>query len=297
MRLLFATDVHGRLDHLRELLGLAERLGPDLLVLGGDDLPEAGRGNPLDSQVRFAREEFRDYLRDLRERCPATRVVSILGNHDWLCSAHALEDLEAEGLLRILRPDGSFSLAGWTFVGYSHVPPSPHPVKDFERLDFPGQAYPFGVGAIWDPASRRAREIDPAAYLPTVATIREDLARIAQPATADWVLVTHAPPRDTVLDVLDHAGHVGSRSIHEFIVERQPALSLHGHIHESPALTGRFWQQIGRTVAINPGQRDDALASVQVDLSAEAIMLTPWNVERAGREPIVLPRKPIGRSP
>ena len=40
----------------------------------------------------------------------------------------------------------------------------------------------------------------------------------------------------------------GSRAVRELIERYQPALALHGHIHESRGIT-----RIGRTVCINPG--------------------------------------------
>jgi len=41
---------------------------------------------------------------------------------------------------------------------------------------------------------------------------------------------------------------VGSTAVREAILEYQPLLSLHGHIHES-----RGMQRLGQTICINPG--------------------------------------------
>jgi Icc-related predicted phosphoesterase len=41
---------------------------------------------------------------------------------------------------------------------------------------------------------------------------------------------------------------VGSKAVREAIVEHQPLLSLHGHIHE-----GKGTQRMGKTLAVNPG--------------------------------------------
>jgi Icc-related predicted phosphoesterase len=43
-------------------------------------------------------------------------------------------------------------------------------------------------------------------------------------------------------------GSVGSTAVRDFILEAQPLLSLHGHVHESQAA-----QKLGRTLCINPG--------------------------------------------
>ena len=39
-----------------------------------------------------------------------------------------------------------------------------------------------------------------------------------------------------------------------FIEKTQPLLTLHGHIHEAPELSGRYLDRIGATLCVNPGQ-------------------------------------------
>jgi Icc-related predicted phosphoesterase len=48
-----------------------------------------------------------------------------------------------------------------------------------------------------------------------------------------FVLVVHAPPKDTKLDRIETREHVGSKSIREFIMEKSPALAISAHVHES----------------------------------------------------------------
>jgi len=61
---------------------------------------------------------------------------------------------------------------------------------------------------------------------------------------------------------------VGSTAVREAILEHQPLLSLHGHIHES-----RGMQKLGRTVCINPGSSysDWTLQGVIVDLKDKEV--------------------------
>ena len=59
------------------------------------------------------------------------------------------------------------------------------------------------------------------------------------------VLVTHPPPRGT-LDRVAGGFHVGSPGLKSFILSRQPAMVLCGHIHED---TGCEW--IGNTLVVN----------------------------------------------
>ncbi len=68
------------------------------------------------------------------------------------------------------------------------------------------------------------------------------------PPVEPLVLVTHQPPRGTVVDRLGSGEHVGSRSVRSFIERVQPLVCLTGHIHE-----GRGIDVIGRTPVVNPG--------------------------------------------
>jgi len=298
MRILFATDLHGRLEHFRAMADLARRHRPDLLILGGDALADGDLADPLGTQVEFLLRRVQPLLEAFRRDLPGTVLAAILGNHDWLCTLEAMQHLENKGLIRLLRPEAPTRVGAYSLVGYYCAPPCPFPVKDFERLDHPDEPFRFDSGLIWDPARRRPRAVDPAEHLAAIPSIREDLSRIAPPPSDNWIFVCHAPPLETFLDVLTGHLHVGSQAVRDFLLRHQPALSLHGHIHESPRLSGRYWQHLGRTVAVNPGQRDDALAAVLIELTDQRISLTPLGVESAASDrSVCLPRHFAGRSP
>jgi Icc-related predicted phosphoesterase len=67
------------------------------------------------------------------------------------------------------------------------------------------------------------------------------------------IYVIHAPPYNTKLDIITTGVHVGSKSVREFIEKEQPCLTLHGHIHESPKMSGSYKDTIRTTVCINVG--------------------------------------------
>jgi Icc-related predicted phosphoesterase len=56
------------------------------------------------------------------------------------------------------------------------------------------------------------------------------------------------------LDLIQGEKSAGSRSIKTFIERNQPLLTLHGHIHESPEISGAYIDRIGETLSVNPGQ-------------------------------------------
>jgi Icc-related predicted phosphoesterase len=91
----------------------------------------------------------------------------------------------------------------------------------------------------------------------------------------------HVPPYGTGLDTAPEledgarlkrggaiTGPVGSTAVRDAIIEYQPLLSLHGHIHES-----RGTQKLGRTTSINPGSSysDWSLQGVIVDLDGSKV--------------------------
>jgi Icc-related predicted phosphoesterase len=110
----------------------------------------------------------------------------------------------------------------------------------------------------WDTAREASEE-------EIARTIESSLSGV--PDVARCVFNLHVPPKDTALDrclkvevvpgelprPVREAGRFvttsgGSTAVREAIVERQPLVGLHGHIHESP---GRI--KLGRTLCFNPG--------------------------------------------
>ena len=99
-------------------------------------------------------------------------------------------------------------------------------------------------------------------------TIEEEFNRLVRPKDmAKSVYVIHMPPYRLGLDKCYHGAEVGSKAIYNFLEKYQPKLSLHGHIHESPEVTGRWHAKLGRTICIQPGQLNE-FTYVTIDLSA-----------------------------
>jgi Icc-related predicted phosphoesterase len=97
--------------------------------------------------------------------------------------------------------------------------------------------------------------VDPYLYLRHRETIREDLNRLPRPLqNKRAIYIMHSPPFGTRLDLIQGGKSAGSRSIKAFIEEYQPLLTLHGHIHESPDFSGHYFDRIGETISVNPGQ-------------------------------------------
>jgi Icc-related predicted phosphoesterase len=79
------------------------------------------------------------------------------------------------------------------------------------------------------------------------------------------IMVPHAPPYNSRVDLTGSGLHVGSREIRAFIEEYQPDLCLCGHIHEA---TGEDF--IGVTHVINAGPfSEGGYAFINAELGAE----------------------------
>jgi len=268
MKLLFTSDLHGDEAHYSRLVALAASQQPALLILGGNCLPDDSALNPTQlgkGQPQFVRHQLRKALLAIREGSRCADILWVFGNHDWGSSVRAMEELAADGLVTLLNHRMAVERGGLSFFGYPCVPPTPWFVKEFERLDQPGDKIPLLGGARWDHRFSRPSPNSALVVFKTSPTIEDELAALKPPATP-WVFVTHAPPFETSLDRNFSGQPCGSKAIRAAIERLQPVLSLHGHVKESPRVSGSFKDMLGRTVAINPGQSPRATHYVTIEI-------------------------------
>lgn len=265
MQICFTSDLHGITTLYDQLSDLIHSDPPDLLILGGDLLPDGDRHDPMSTQVASVEQMFLPRIAAWRADVPDMMVACLCGNHEWQCTRDALSAAAEAGLLVLLDPTRTWTHEGVSFVGYGCTPATPHWLKDYERLDFAGDPIPEFGGVCWDAAHRGVREVDTRAHFAGRKSIADDMASIPYPPSP-WVLVAHAPPYQSKLDRLPHVSFpVGSRAVRQFIEQRKPDIALHGHVHESPKTTGSFHDVIGSTLSINPGQDRQRLHAVQFD--------------------------------
>ena len=62
------------------------------------------------------------------------------------------------------------------------------------------------------------------------------------------ILISHNPPRDTLIDRTHHGVAAGSYSVRKFISDKRPLAVFSGHIHESRGI-----DILGPTTMVNPG--------------------------------------------
>lgn len=280
----FVSDLHGRTDRYRKLFQTIRSERPDAVFFGGDLLPS---GTSALESLDFSHEDFVagflvSHLKRLQEDIgPAyPRVFVILGNDDARSEEASVISAATAGVWAYLQ-DLCASFDGHDVFGYACVPPTPFLLKDWERYDVsryvdPGCISPEeGYHSIPVPDSRMH-----------YATIRDDLSNLVGERSVDQaIFLFHSPPYRTNLDraaldgkMIDHVPvdvHVGSIAIRQFIEDRQPLVTLHGHVHESARITGAWSQRIGRTHCFSAAHDGAELALVRFD---------PSNLEAATRE-------------
>lgn len=269
---LYTSDLHGSRSHYEAAFRTAEELRARAVVLGGDLAP---MGDPAEQRQFF--DSFLIPL--LRERLAgpdAPRLFYIFGNGDWRANEAILEQARLPGAQYLHGRVAPF-LDGTWIAGQNCVPPTPIRLKDWERWEVvPGTASrPDGQrsapdGSLHDFtfAGRERGEMleEEMERLETAVRGAAGASDAAAVAPRSLVCVFHGPPHGTALDQIAGGAHVGSRAARRFLERMRPALALHGHIHESPAVSGRFADRVGRTICVNPGQSPAAFHAVSFRL-------------------------------
>ena len=269
---IFASDLHGRTGLYRRLFGTIHAETPDAVFLGGDLLPSL---LAFDSRTEPTYEDFlSDFLiggfgrlrKEMGESYP--RVFIILGNDDGRYPEPQLKAAEEAGLWDYVHMRKAM-LGDYSVYGYSFIPPSPFLLKDWEKND---------VSRFVDPGSLAPEEGKHSAPVRAAeiryATIKNDLDELAgDDDLGGAILLFHTPPYQTNLDRADLDGksidhvpldvHIGSIAVRRFIEGRQPLVTLHGHVHESPRLTGSWRDRLGKTHAFSAAHDGPELALVR----------------------------------
>ncbi len=279
----FVSDVHGDARRFRKLFQTIARERPKAVFIGGDIFlgspALARRRGPAARSLTLldVLDQLNKLRRVLRDAYP--RIFLILGNDDPRIMEPEVEEAERRGY--------------WTYVhfktapfedaivyGYAYVPPTPFHLKDWERYDVSRYVDPGSVSP-----EEGGRTVAVSEQELKYATIKDDLERLAGRADLEKaVFLFHSPPYQSLLDrgredgMIDYVPldrHLGSIAIRRFIQDRQPRLTLHGHIHESAGITKSWRDRIGRTHCFSAAHDGPELALVRFELE---------NLDAADRE-------------
>jgi Icc-related predicted phosphoesterase len=276
MIVLYTSDIHVDPEHLHRLLNVATELRADAVIIGGDLIPVGGRtiAEIISEQSLWIKEILIPALASFRRDFPNTPLFMDFGNDDLMATRPLLEERDGNELNLIhgrVMPLGE----KWALAAYMTIPPTPFLLKDREKADchdrtgLDGNARRSGIRT--DGGRERDCDIDPSDG--TMEDGLKDLTDHLQSSSLyerPFVFVAHSPPLDTALDIIPGGQNVGSLAVRRFI-ERwgptgRPLISLHGHIHESPFISGKVYDRIADVPCFNLGQRFGELRALVFDL-------------------------------
>jgi len=219
----YATDLHGEIHAYERVLEIGAGKNVKAIIIGGDITPFlTARGDIAMYQREFLEYYMIPKLKDFKRKVKKN-VFIMMGNDDLKINTDVLEKAEKRGLFKLINQK-VYKIGGKYVAGYSYVNETPFLLKDWEK-----------------PEAKMKKDMD-------------RLAHLSDPLRTIYVM--HAPPLNTSLDVIFSGAHVGSSAIRDFILAKQPYLTLHGHIHESYQMSGNWREISGKTVSVNPGKQN-----------------------------------------
>ena len=284
-KLLFVTDVHGSDRCFRKFVNAAKFYDAQVLVLGGDITGKAvvpvvrGANNTYGvaytgRERQVPESELDDLLREIRYN----------GFYPFVTTPDEVAEVEADpqGTPKLFRRAIRESLEGWMALAEERLKPlgvkvyiSPgnddddvvnevlsssdfviNPEEEVVQIEDGVSMLTFGYSnpTPWN----SPRELPEEELGRRLTALAEKM-----PASGVTIYNIHVPPLDTPIDqapMLDatlkpvveggqiRTTSVGSRSVREVILKYQPAVGLHGHVHEAPGAI-----RLGKTICINPG--------------------------------------------
>jgi Icc-related predicted phosphoesterase len=284
VRIFFATDVHGSETCWRKFLNSGAHYKADVIILGGDMTGKAlvpvindGGGNYHATLL-----ENREVLQGEEQTAAFELAVKRRGYYPFRVDPDELQELAAdearwhalfdEHMLRTVRE--WMELADEKLAGTGircFVCPGNDDQLEVDEVILAAKTVELGEGRVLEFGGYQMVSSGWANRTPWDTYREEDEPQLAQRIANMVDQVTtppertvfslHCPPYNTGLDDapeltadmdLKNAGHstkpVGSTAVREAIERFEPALSVHGHIHES-----RGTKRLGKTLCVNPG--------------------------------------------
>ncbi len=260
VKFIFTADLHGNIVQYNKLFNFAKQENIDLVILGGDLTPKDEKRRSVVGQRNFILKELFPLIQNIQKQNPL-QIALIMGNDDYKANHYLFEENQEKIGFHLI-DEIPFEYGEYIFAGYTYVPYTPFQWKDWEKRDLHTET---------DVSFREDTRIEgfisqgddnkvPYSIYETMMDNAIDLelsAKYGKLNPKKLVLITHAPPYNTVCDYTAIKQndtviykHVGSRGVLEFIKKYQPLLTLHGHIHDAAELSKNFYEKIGETTVV-----------------------------------------------
>lgn len=271
----FVSDLHGSVERYYKLFEKIKEELPNILFLGGDIFPPVFYIPTKNEYEDFFEDVLLHGFSKLKETLGPSypKVFLILGNDDGAYYEDKIIQSEILGVWNYIH-NKKIELDEYKIYGYNYVPPTPFQLKDWEKYDVSRYVDP---GCISPEEGIHSKKIEKNEI--KYSTIQDDIEKLVDEENLDKsIFLFHAPPYNTKLDraalddkKIDYVPldvHVGSIAIKRFIQNKQPLLTLHGHIHESAKITEAWKDIIGKTHAFSAAHSGPELALVKFSLEA-----------------------------
>jgi len=267
MKMMALADIHQTEAHWNYLLEAVQQKEPDLVIISGDLLP---KDNGILPQVSFT-PKLKEYAGSIRDA--GVELILILGNDDNQLVIPEMETGDDEGLWHYI-PDRVKIVKGYEFCGCPWVRDYPFAYKYWVAPGNPDETFIHPVQLGPPAVINRKNEIEVVPnfeeHLKKKRSVAESLesmaAQVEDISSSIWLI--HDPPAYMDLDICGSGDKVGSPEVYSFLDEKQPLISVHGHIHEAPEHNGGIWaKKLGRTLCIQAGQFENKLCYVTFELN------------------------------
>jgi len=267
MKLLVLADIHQRDFKWSKLAKAVKKEKPDITCVAGDLV-----ANSFAFQYeKFTQDYIRKYAEKIKEFCPY--LILIPGNDDNGELSDLLLNIDGSDDLWYNVHDRVLEIEGLEFVGIPYVLDHPFgykywsvrendedlricTVQRFKPLTSKAGVYHYiPIGDYYEFFMNR----------PSMKTILEDMSKKVKDMSK-VVFLMHCPPMGCGLDIAGSGDACGSGSITKFIMDKQPLLTVHGHIHESPFYTHKWCCNLDKSWAIQAGQMNNDLYYVIVEI-------------------------------
>ena len=255
MKFIYACDIHGDTNKYEKLFQKAKEENIKYIVLGGDILPK--RGFRVIIQPEFIKGYLEEYFKRLNEN--DINCILIPGNDDLEKFDIQINELckKYPNIYNI--DEKKLDIEDVSFIGLSKVLDHPFGSKNRvvieENLKMQSQLsediyIKKDTAVITIEEWERYRETD----IERMEDILTSLPKVDKNRKVIYVL--HNPPYGVGLDVCANGLQVGSKAIMKFLENSNSYMSLHGHIHEAPRISGLWYNELGKTICIQPGQTE-----------------------------------------
>jgi Icc-related predicted phosphoesterase len=254
MRFIYACDVHGDKDKYYKLIAICKERKIQNIVLGGDIiLKKCDREKDQPVYLREFMDPYFNMLKNNNINC-----ICILGNDDLEILDEEYEEICRKYSNVYSVDNKALIFEDICFIGCGKVLDGPWQRKSrvVVEKETPMEEQFYETVKV-DKCTREISAKEWEEYRKNYETMEEALAKLPENNTElKTIYILHDPPYGIGLDVCFNGYEAGSKTIANFLRNSNAYMSLHGHIHESPNMSNKWYNTLENTICIQPGQTE-----------------------------------------